>query len=150
VSVRLDDVTSALAGLTDRLVVYRAARIIDRGIRMPLEIKGLKANMLKVAQRIERLNAKAVAFDDLGGNLEQGLDDITAQVKAHGEDMAFAATVLGNGSGESEKPNDTAKGTDGQPTVFRHATSVSGSAKLTAAAATSIEWDSCNGSQRKN
>jgi hypothetical protein len=74
-----------------------------------LEIKGLKSNMLKVAQRIERLNTKAAAFDEIGGSLEQGLDDITAQAKAHHEDLAFAATVLGNSttaSGEAEQPKE--------------------------------------------
>lgn len=67
---------------------------------MPLEIKGLKGNMLKVAQRIERINQKAVAFDELGATLEAGLDDITNQVKGHGDDLTFAATVLGNSTSE--------------------------------------------------
>jgi hypothetical protein len=100
-----DDITRAIEALTIRLWVYRHVR---RETSMPLEIKGLKSNMLKVGQRIERLNTKALAFDEIGGQLEQGLDDITAQAKAHQEDLTFAATVLGNSSTASgeivEKP----------------------------------------------
>ena len=102
-----DEFIKALEGLTDRVIAVRV--LYERGlIVMPLEIKGLKTNMLKVAQRIERLNAKAVAFDEIGAGVEQGLDDITAQVKGHGEDMTFAATILGNSTSKSdqEKPDD--------------------------------------------
>jgi hypothetical protein len=96
---------SVLRWLTAEVIAYRITR--PRRPAMTLEIKGLKANMMKVQQRIERLNAKAVAFDELGASVEQGLDDITAQVKSHGEDMTFAATVLGNSatpSGQSGSP----------------------------------------------
>lgn len=94
-----DDITTAIADATDRLIARRV--IIQQERRMPLEIKGLKANMLKVAQRIERINQKAIAFDELGGSLESGLDDITAQVKAHGSDLEFSANVLGNSTSET-------------------------------------------------
>jgi hypothetical protein len=90
-----------LRAITAEIIAYRAFKR-PRRPTMALEIKGLKGNMLKVQQRIERLNQKAVAFDALGGSLEQGLDDITAQVKAHQEDMTFAATVLGNSTTLSE------------------------------------------------
>ena len=71
---------------------------------MALEIKGLKANMLKVQKRIETINGLAAGFDDKGAALEQGLRDITAQVEAHGSDLEFAASVLGNSSDDSQKP----------------------------------------------
>lgn len=95
-------IEKAISDLTDRVVAVRV--LSEKGLSvMPLEIKGLKGNMMKVAQRIERINAKAVAFDQLGADLEKGLDDITAQVKSHGSDLEFAATTLGNStSGTSE------------------------------------------------
>ena len=108
------DITEAIERLSDNIVAYRFVQSVEKGLAMPLEIKGLKANMQKVALRIARLNAKAVAFDEVGAAVEQGLDDITAQVKSHGDDMSFAATVLGNstsaseGSPEVERPGPTA------------------------------------------
>lgn len=68
---------------------------------MALEIKGLKANMLKVRARVESLNAKAIAFDDLGAKLESDMDAITEQVSAHIDDLGFASSVLGNSTSET-------------------------------------------------
>jgi hypothetical protein len=110
--------TLAIERLWLHIIAYRIWRHNQRSYQLrnledyvALEIKGLKSNMLKVAQRIERLNTKAAAaFDEIGGTLEQGLDDITAQAKAHHEDdLAFAATVLENSttaSGEAEQPKE--------------------------------------------
>lgn len=114
------NITRAIDGLSERIHAYRFVCEVERGrVTMPLEIKGLKANMQKVAQRIARLNAKAQAFDEIGAEVEQGLDDITAQVKSHGEDMNFAATVLGNSTSDSQgvpevaRPNPTGFSQDG-------------------------------------
>lgn len=110
------NITRAIDGLSERIHAYRFVCEVERGrVTMPLEIRGLKASMLKVAQRIERINAKAQAFDAIGADLEQGLDDITAQVKSHGEDMEFAATVLGNSTSESQGAPEVARP---GPTVF--------------------------------
>lgn len=104
------NITRAINGLSDDIHAYRLVCVLEQGrLTMPLEIKGLKASMLKVAQRIERINAKAQAFDAIGADLEQGLDDITAQVKSHGEDMEFAATVLGNSTSESQGAPEVAR-----------------------------------------
>jgi hypothetical protein len=91
-------ITAAVDGLTDRVIAYR----VIRRMGMTLEIKGLKANMLKVGKRIESINALAAGFDEQGAALEQGLKDITAQVAGHAEDLNFAATVLGNSTVPSE------------------------------------------------
>lgn len=72
--------------------------------KLALEMKGLKANMLKVAKRIESLNAKAVRFDEIGGKLEGDMDAIIAQAENHAEDLSFATQVLGN-STSGEKPS---------------------------------------------
>ena len=104
-SPHVDEITSAIARLTIRLWLYRLVR---REPNMPLEIKGLKANMLRFQKRIETLNQLAVSGDEKGGELEQALRDIGTQINGHVEDLNFAATVLGNSAGASaeavEKP----------------------------------------------
>lgn len=118
--MRCGCINCELSRLTDRLSDYRLWRSLEleritgtrKGDEVALEIKGLKANMLKVAKRIESLNNLATDFDAAGGELEQGLKDIKAQVEAHGDDLKFAATVLGNSttsSNESDKSDDKPK-----------------------------------------
>jgi len=102
-----DDITEAIAQLTCRVAAFRVALALRR-IKMPLEIKGLRASMQKVAKRIESLNVKAQAFDAVGADLEQGLDDITTQAKSHHDDLQFTATVLGNSTSEAEEDKDEA------------------------------------------
>lgn len=71
-------------------------------LRMPLELKGLKANLLKLQARVDRLNSLASAGDEKGAVLESHLSDIGKQLGAHIDDIEFAANVLGNSSGASQ------------------------------------------------
>src|SRR5512142_2620702 len=69
--------------------------------RVPLELKGLKANMLKLQARVDRLNGLAAAADEKGATLEDHLGAIGSQLGSHVEDIEFAANVLGNSGGLS-------------------------------------------------
>jgi hypothetical protein len=68
---------------------------------MALELKGLKANMLKLQARVDKLNSLAMAGDETGARLEGHLSDIGKQLGAHVDDIEFAANVLGNSNGRS-------------------------------------------------
>lgn len=82
------------------------AEAIEENKRVPLELKGLKANMLKLQARVDRLNALAMAGDEKGARLEGHLTDIGSQLGAHVDDIEFAANVLGNSGGQSETSSE--------------------------------------------
>jgi hypothetical protein len=99
-----------------RLALYPDLWIHPTEDTVALEIKGLKTSMLKVAQRIESLNAKAARFDEVGSKLEADMDSIIEQAEEHAEDLSFAAQVLGNStSGGSSDENKTDTKTEPSP-----------------------------------
>lgn len=94
--------SEAIEGAADRLVAARVLSAVAREKRVPLELKGLKANMMKLQGRVERLNGLAIAADEKGATLEDHLGAIGSQLGAHVDDIEFAANVLGNSDGSSK------------------------------------------------
>lgn len=86
--------------------------------KVPLELKGLKSNMLRLQGTVDRLNTIASKANDKGSVLESHLIDIGKQLGSHVDDIEFAANVLGNssnGSGEVAEEPDEKKATEAPP-----------------------------------
>lgn len=75
---------------------------------MALEMKGLKASMMRLQSRVNRLNAAATAADEKGAMLESYLGDIGKQIGSHVDDIEFAANVLGNSGPPLDEPEKLA------------------------------------------
>jgi hypothetical protein len=70
---------------------------------MPLELKGLKTNISRLKGTIDDLNTAVTKANAKGEVLKEYLGDIVKQVGEHVDDIEFAASMLGNSSGDSEK-----------------------------------------------
>lgn len=73
---------------------------------MPIELKGLKANMMKLQGRVDRLNSIAAGADEKGAMLESHLSDIHGQLGAHVDDIEFAANMLGNSPPQHDEQSE--------------------------------------------
>lgn len=113
------DITTELAGLTDRVLAYRIARIINRGTNMPLiEIKGLGTAVAGAKKGISDLRQAAAGLNTETTALNLEIVDLTEQVKQHRKDLRFEAETLGNGAptDEPEKPLPPVASPEGQQT----------------------------------
>jgi hypothetical protein len=118
--------------LTLMVRIYRQLRTM--GVYdVAIELKGLRANMMKLQARVDRLNSIAAGADEKGAMLESHLSDIHGQLGAHVDDIEFAANILGNSPPASDvlsKPLQPARtcqtcaGTDFTPFDEQTATGV--------------------------
>lgn len=72
---------------------------------MALELKGLRLKASKVTANIDRLNAAYDRFNELAPAHAADVEGLTPQIAQLGEDLTFAATMLGNsvnGSADSQ------------------------------------------------
>ena len=99
-----DELTAAIDGLTDRVFAYRIARIIQRGTRMALEIKGLKGRALLARKNIDALNAAYDKFNTAAPAHASDVEGLATQVGTLASDLEFAANVLGNSVEQSDTP----------------------------------------------
>jgi len=68
---------------------------------MPIELKGLRAKALKAAGHIEALNRAYDSFNDAAPAHIADVSGLTDQVGQLGDDLKFAAQVLGNSVAQS-------------------------------------------------
>lgn len=73
---------------------------------MPLEIKGLKANMTRLKATVDELNALAMRADGRGTVLKSHLTDVGDQLANHVSDLEFAASTLGNSPNDSDEEEE--------------------------------------------
>lgn len=98
----MDDITAAIAGLTDRVIAFRV--LIEKGlVAVPLlEIKGLGQHVASAKKGIADVRSAAADLGISTGLLTQELKDVHAQVEAARTDLRFEAETLGNSPTTSE------------------------------------------------
>jgi uncharacterized coiled-coil DUF342 family protein len=107
----VDDITKAIAGLTDRLYNYRIAYLLSRELNMPLiEIKGLKDAVSGIKKGIAGIRAEAAEVNTESDGLKNELSELKEQIKQHRSDIRFEAETIKNSDGaEDEKYDDAPK-----------------------------------------
>ncbi|MEZ0060905.1 hypothetical protein ABIF26_006448 [Bradyrhizobium elkanii] len=68
---------------------------------MPIELKGLRAKALKAASNLDALNAAYDAFNEAAPAHTADVAGLSEQVGQLGDDLKFAAQVLGNSVAQS-------------------------------------------------
>ena len=103
-----DDITEAIAGLTNRLYVYRVIyRITNGAMNMSLiEIKGLKDIVASAKKSIGEIRSSATQLNTETAGLKAEIDDLTNQVKQHRTDLRFEAETLGNSTSDTIKTDE--------------------------------------------
>jgi hypothetical protein len=109
-----------LERLTDRVFVYRIARKLEED-PMALEINGLKANAIAAAGHIERLRRAYAKLNEVAPAHAADVEGLANQVSGVADDIAFAATVLGNSAEKSEPTAAEPVGQEAEaaPATFR-------------------------------
>jgi septal ring factor EnvC (AmiA/AmiB activator) len=101
-----NDITKAIAGLTDRLYNYRIAYLLSRELNMPLiEIKGLKDAVSGAKKGIASIRSAAAELNTESSQLQAEIKDLTTQIKQHRDDLRFEAETIKNSDGSDEEPN---------------------------------------------
>lgn len=89
-----------LAHLRLRLdILKRNPHLLDTA--MPIELKGLRAKALKAASNLDALNAAYDAFNEAAPAHAADVSGLSEQVGQLGDDLKFAAQVLGNSVSQS-------------------------------------------------
>lgn len=104
-----DPLREEIEWLTRGIRAIRIARFGEGG-DMALELKGLKSKALTAAGHIGRLNQAYDKFNEAAPAHAADVEGLLPQIEALGEDLAFAAQVLGNSAaassgGGEEKPS---------------------------------------------
>lgn len=95
-----NDITKAISDRTDSLIAERV--LLQRGIAVPLEIKGLKGKALRARANIDALNAAYDKFNVTAPAHVMDVEGLTKQVGGMQTDLEFAANVLGNSTEHSD------------------------------------------------
>lgn len=90
-----------------RLLVERDRRFYRENFMPDLpkvEIKGLAVGVQSAQKRIDRARAAMDRVNETGAVLEHIANGVADAFEKHADDLLFQANNLGNGSGESDKP----------------------------------------------
>jgi hypothetical protein len=116
---RGEEITEAVAGLTDRVIAERVRlekgyEVVAEGTSVavngsgvvrrpeievlpPIQIKGLAADVLMVKRGFSEIREVVRDVNLVSAALKQDLADVKAQLQSHRQDIRFEAEALGNG-----------------------------------------------------
>ncbi len=69
---------------------------------MALELKGIRGKAIKAAANLDRINLAYDKFNEAAPAHAADVEGLTPQIEQLGEDLTFAATMLGNSANGSE------------------------------------------------
>jgi hypothetical protein len=101
-----DDLTIALEKRTAHIVAARFQLENERHEsrkKMAIEIKGLRSDALLARANIDRVRAAYARFNQAAPAHADDVDKLASDIGGMQSDLEFAATVMGNSDGESEK-----------------------------------------------
>lgn len=90
-----------IAHLRLRLDILKRNPHLLESAAMPIELKGLRAKALKAASNLDALNAAYDAFNEAAPAHTADVAGLSEQVGQLGDDLKFAAQVLGNSVAQS-------------------------------------------------
>jgi len=98
----MPDITTALVGLTYRVMVCRLIHMIEEDRLPPLiEIKGLGAAVQAAKQGIASVRQETAGLSTDASALVAAIQDVRKQISQAQSDLQFEAETLGNGSGST-------------------------------------------------
>ena len=101
-----DDLTIALEKRTAHIVAARFHLENERHEsrkKMAIEIKGLKADALTARANLDKIRAAYAKFNAAAPAHAADVEGLAESIGGMQSDLEFAATVMGNSDGESEK-----------------------------------------------
>jgi hypothetical protein len=119
----LNELRRAIEHETCRVIAIRFNLENERRNRMAIEIKGLKADALTARANLDKLRAAYAKFNEAAPAHAADVEGLTSQIGGMQSDLEFAATVMGNSAGESEKLAQTSSarpGTDDRVALGPH------------------------------
>jgi len=99
----MDRQQDVIRRITAHIVAYRFQLENERNSRMAIEIKGLKADALTARANLDRVRAAYARFNQAAPAHADDVDKLASDITGMQSDLEFAATVMGNSDGESEK-----------------------------------------------
>jgi hypothetical protein len=108
----LDDLTIALEKRTAHIVAARFELENQRHEsrkKMAIEIKGLRSDALLARANIDKVRAAYARFNAAAPAHADDVDKLASDITGMQSDLEFAATVMGNSDGGSERLADTQK-----------------------------------------
>ena len=110
----LDDLTIALNKRTAHIIAARFHLENERHEsrkKMAIEIKGLKADALTARANLDKIRAAYAKFNAAAPAHAADVEGLAESIGGMQSDLEFAATVMGNSAGESEKLAQTSSET---------------------------------------
>ncbi len=102
----MDRQQDVIRRITAHVVAYRFQLENERNSRMAIEIKGLKADALTARANLDKLRAAYAKFNEAAPAHAADVEGLAESIGGMQSDLEFAATVMGNSAGESEKLAD--------------------------------------------
>lgn len=99
----MDRQQDVIRRITAHVVAYRFQLENERRSRMAIEIKGLKADALTARANLDKLRAAYAKFNEAAPAHAADVEGLATQIGGMQSDLEFAATVMGNSAGESDK-----------------------------------------------
>ncbi len=102
----MDRQQDVIRRITAHVVAYRFQLENERHEsrkNMAIEIKGLKADALTARANLDKIRAAYAKFNETAPAHAADVEGLATTIGGMQSDLEFAATVMGNSAGESEK-----------------------------------------------